>query len=154
MRLPFTSLMAAAMLAAAAPAVAQSSSADSSDRPSVQASKSAAFQVGPARRRLPAKKRPPVGVRVYGIVENEMLAATRSFSAVLGTSSLRHVGGGVDITRLWGGAFVRVDVTHASKTGSRVFVDQTLTVYSLHVPITVSTTPVEIGGGWRFPALD
>lgn len=101
-----------------------------------------------------ATKKKPIGFRAYVIVENESLTASKTFEAVLGTSTMRNVGAGGDVINLWKGAFARVAVTQASKTGSRVFVDADQRVYSLNNPVTVTLKPVEIGGGWRFRALD
>ena len=151
---PLSALMMATLLAAAIPAAAQSPAPGSSDSAMFRSPDRPMFQAASMRRRPPVKKQ-KIGVRVYGIVEDEMLAATKSFSAVLGTSRVLHVGAGADILHLGGGgAFARVDGTHASRSGSRVFVDSTQHAFSLNVPITVSMTPIEIGGGWRFMAFD
>ena len=103
-------------------------------------------------RRPPATKA-RIGVRAYGLVEHEWLKATSSFNAVLGTSSLTFAGGGADVVNLWKGAFFRLDGARAKKSGTRVFLDGT-TPISLNIPLTVTMTPIEIGGGWRFAPLD
>ena len=77
------------------------------------------------------------------------MSASRSFEAALDTSHLTSLGGGVDVVDLWKHLFARASVTHVSKTGSRAFFDG-VDVVSLGIPLTVSMTPVEIGGGWRF----
>jgi hypothetical protein len=103
-------------------------------------------------RRPPAKK-PKRGLRVYGIVENEHMAATKSFTATLGTSSLLFEGGGGDLLNLWKGVFARVSFANTSKTGSRASVSGGQ-AFSQNIALTVSMTPIEVGGGWRFKALD
>jgi len=88
--------------------------------------------------------------RAYAIAEGERMSATKSFHAVLGKSTLTSIGFGVEADGLSNGGFVRFALTHTSNRGTRVFVDSSQNVYSLHVPLTVRVTPVEIGGGWRF----
>jgi opacity protein-like surface antigen len=90
-------------------------------------------------------------VHAYAAVDADTMAASRSFDAVLGTSTLIGYGGGVDIEDLWKHLFVRAAVTHTSKTGTRAIFTGT-EVVSLNVPRTVSMTPIELGGGWRFAA--
>jgi Outer membrane protein beta-barrel domain len=94
-----------------------------------------------------------IGFRLYGVIDSDSIAASKSFKATLGTSRLTAFGGGgeVDIFR---NLFVRATVTTTKKTGTRVFVDTTQSVpqvYSLHIPLTLTLTPVEVGGGLRFP---
>lgn len=131
MRSVGVSLLAAAAIAAAIPAAAQTT---------VRSSTAAS----PAR--------PRIGVRAYGIIEGESMAATNSFAAILdsGESALSFVGAGGEVTNLWKGVFARVSVTQSSNPGSRVFVDSSNNVYPLNIPLTIKITPIEIGGGWRF----
>lgn len=91
-----------------------------------------------------------IGVRAYGIVDLNALAAKDSFDAVLGTSHLTAFGGGVDVVDIWKHLFARVAVTRARKSGSRVFVADNGEVFPLGIPLTVTMTPIEVGGGWRF----
>lgn len=91
----------------------------------------------------------PIGLRAYAIVDSNAVAAKESFDAVLGTSQLTAFGGGVDVVEIWKHLFARVAVSHASKTGSRVFVANG-EVFPLGIPLTVTMTPIEVGGGWRF----
>lgn len=104
--------------------------------------------------RLPPVKEDPIGILAYVLIDAEKLAATKSFTAVLGTARSRGVGGGIDVVRIWRGAFGRFSAGQSSKTGSRVIVDSDETVYVLSIPLTVTITDVEIGGGWRFSSLD
>lgn len=98
----------------------------------------------------PAKAPLPIGLRAYGIVDLDALAARESFEAVLGTSKLTAFGGGVDVVDIWKHLFARVAVTRARKSGSRVFVATGGEVSPLGIPLTVTMTPIEVGGGWRF----
>jgi hypothetical protein len=98
----------------------------------------------------PARPRKPlsIGLRAYGIVDFNTLAAKESFEAVLGTPKLKAYGGGVEVD-IWKNIFVRVAGTRARETGSRVFVSGG-DVFQLGIPLTVTMTPIEAGGGWRF----
>ena len=104
-------------------------------------------QTASVRRPAP---RPPVGFRAYGIVETENMAAPLSFNAVIGSSSIRHAGLGVEATNLWHGVFARFAFTRSSSAGDRVFVDAFRVAHSLGIPLTIEMTPIEVGAGWRF----
>lgn len=109
----------------------------------------------PPVQRVPVARRPPgpkPGFRAYGIVEAERVLATKSFNAVLGKTNLTNYGFALEATNVWEGAFLRLDLTRSSNTGQRVFVDSGQNVFSLHVPVAITITPIEIGGGWRFMA--
>ena len=96
----------------------------------------------------PPRKPVSIGLRAYGIFDYDNLAAKESFEAVLGTSKLKAFGGGVEVD-IWKYLFVRVAGTRARETGSRVFVSGG-EVFTLGIPLTVTMTPIEAGGGWRF----
>jgi hypothetical protein len=90
-----------------------------------------------------------VGIRAYGLFDFTSPAASRSFKAVFGSSQFSSFGGGaeVDLSR---SLFLRFAVSRAERTGSRVFVDDAGDVFTLNIPMTVTMTPIEAGGGWRF----
>jgi opacity protein-like surface antigen len=90
-----------------------------------------------------------VGVRAWFGVDVNKMAASDSFDAVLGSAQLLGFGGGADVT-VWKNVFARVSFSRAKKDGERavVFNGQ---VIPIGVPITVTYTPIEIGGGWQFP---
>src|SRR5262249_32644992 len=92
---------------------------------------------------------PSVGIRAFGVVDTDALTAHQSFDAVLGTSRLTAFGGGADVLNIWKTVFVRAALSHTNKSGNRAFAVNGQVV-SLNIPIKVSMTPVEIGGGWRF----
>jgi len=89
-----------------------------------------------------------VGVSAYGGYEAWQMAAGDSFDAVFGTSQLGGFGGGVQVTDLWRGLFVRGGFATTSKTGERVFVSDGQ-VFPLGIPLKITLTPFEISGGWR-----
>jgi len=98
---------------------------------------------------------PPVGVRAFAAVDFNVFAASKTYQAVFGSSTIPGYGGGVDVTGIWKNLFLRVDVTRITKTGSRVFVDVTpngVDVFKLNgEPAKLTLTPIEVGAGWRFP---
>ncbi|HEX6464391.1 MAG TPA: outer membrane beta-barrel protein [Vicinamibacterales bacterium] len=92
---------------------------------------------------------PPVGVQAFAAIDFNQFAASKTYKAVFGSSSMPGFGGGADVTNIWKHLFVRVAVTHLNKTGSRVFVDAGQ-VFTLNEPAKLTLTPVEVGAGWRF----
>jgi hypothetical protein len=98
----------------------------------------------------PASSRPLL--RAYFLFDSTTLTASETFDAVVGKSRLAMPGGGAEVLRLWKGLFARVAFSSVKETGSRVVVfdDE---VIDLGIPLTVELAPLEIGGGWRFPAL-
>ena len=99
----------------------------------------------PAR---PASSGPTIGFRGYVNFDFVSMAATDSFDAVLGTSSMSGVGGGGEVLRIWKGLFGRIGVSSMSDTGSRVAIVNG-DVIPLDIPIEISLRTLEIGGGWR-----
>ena len=99
----------------------------------------------------PPAKGSSVGLRAYGLFDFTIPAATKSFDAVFGSSQLYGFGGGAEVD-LSPQFFLRVAVSRAQRTGSRVFVDDAGDVFSLNIPMTVTMTPIEAGAGWRFPS--
>lgn len=97
----------------------------------------------------PSTAPPPIGLRAYAIVDLDALAAKESFEAVFGTSQLTAFGGGVDVVDIWKHLFARAAFTRAQKKGTRVFVSGGQ-AFPNGIPLTVTMTPIEAGGGWRF----
>lgn len=91
----------------------------------------------------------PVGVRAWFGLDFNTMSASDSFDAVLGSAQLLGFGGGADVT-VWKNAFARVSFSRAKKDGERAVIFNR-EVIPIGVPITVSYTPIEIGGGWQFP---
>jgi hypothetical protein len=131
-----------ALLALAAPAAGQGPAPDAADP--VQA------KPAPPQGRPAARQPVALGFRVFGIIDRESMAASQSFDAVLGTTSLNGFGVGGEVLKLWREAFARVSFARMKKTGTRVYlIDDD--VIPAGIPLTVQMTPLEIGGGWRFP---
>jgi len=89
------------------------------------------------------------GIHAFAMIDGNSMAATDSFDAVFGTSTMTAYGGGAEVTDLWKHLFVRIAVSQSKKTGSRVFVSNG-EVFDLGIPLSVTMLPVEGGGGWRF----
>lgn len=108
-----------------------------------------AFQSGAASRasvrRAPTPAPQPLGFRAYILYGSDILAARKTFDAVLGIHRVNGLGAGAEVLNLWHGAFVRVDGSSWSRTGSRVDTSGN----SLGISTVVKMTPIEIGGGWR-----
>ena len=89
-------------------------------------------------------------MRAFFLLDRVAMTAADSFKATLDSSSLNGFGGGVDVTRLWKGLFVRGAFSMLSGDGERVVVVNGETI-PLGVPLEVKMMPLEIGGGWRAP---
>src|SRR5579864_2223793 len=91
-----------------------------------------------------------LGAQVFAAVDFNAFAASKTFKAIFGSSSIPGYGGGADITGVWRDLFVRVAVTRVSKTGSRVFVNGGDVFPLTGEPAKLTLTPIEVGAGWRF----
>jgi opacity protein-like surface antigen len=105
------------------------------------------------QRRQTVDRPPPAGrrairVRASGHASWLALAASETFDATVGSANAVEYGasGAVLLPR---GFFVEVDVSHMERDGERVFVDNG-TVFGLGIPLTVSMTPIDLTGGYRF----
>lgn len=89
-----------------------------------------------------------VALRGFADVGTQWFAAGSSFKAVLGSSRGVVFGGGIE-TVLPRGIFVGLRGSRFRRTGERVFTfnDQ---IFKLGIPVTVTITPVELTGGYRF----
>jgi opacity protein-like surface antigen len=96
-----------------------------------------------------APPKPKAGIRAFADVSSVWMTASESFEAVTGSDSRVQYGGGVQAVNLWKGLYAEAMVGYSSLTGSRVFVYQD-TVYDLGIPVTITLTPIDAGGGWRF----
>lgn len=77
--------------------------------------------------------------------------ARDSFTAILGTSSGQVFGAGAELA-FRNGLFVRADVSYFRDEGERVeMIDGE--VVPLGIPVTLSLTPIEFSGGYRFSAI-
>ena len=94
--------------------------------------------------------KPKLGVRGIVDVSAVWMLASESFKAVADTNMRVQFGGGVQVVNLWKGLYAEATVGRSSLDGSRVFVYQG-TVYDLGIPVSITFTPIDAGGGWRFP---
>jgi hypothetical protein len=101
-----------------------------------------------AQTRRPPPKKSSIGLRAYGVVDTTTMAATESFKASFGSAQTFGAGGGAELD-IWKHLFLRFAVTRSQEDGTRVFVDNG-EVFDLNIPMTVTMTPIEAGGGWRF----
>jgi hypothetical protein len=130
-RLPIVIL--AAVLAVSFPAIALAQAGSSSSVP----------QARPANA-------PPIGVRIFGVVEPELMRASQSFDAVTGSSMLVGFGAGADILNVWRQLFVRAAFSTASASGERAYVVGS-DVIPNGLTIDVGMRTFEVGAGWRAP---
>jgi hypothetical protein len=96
------------------------------------------------------KKTPGPGAIGFGGVGLFVPDARESFDAVGITGNPLVVGGGVEVTRLFGQLFVRGAVDWSQETGERTFVDDTGARYPLGIPLDVRMVPIDFTAGWRF----
>ena len=87
-------------------------------------------------------------IRGFGDAGITLFTATQSFKAILGKPSGPLFGGGVELglpRRL----FVSVAASRFKRTGHRVFIFEGQ-VFDLNDPATITVTPLEVTGGYRF----
>lgn len=87
-------------------------------------------------------------LRGFADIGSTTFTATRSFEAVLGTARGRVFGGGVEADfpqRI----FVNLRASRFRRTGERVFLFNGER-FGLGIPSTVTVTPLELSGGYRF----
>jgi len=104
----------------------------------------------PATSKPGVQAKPKLGVRGIADVSRVWMTASESFKAVTDTSMRVQFGGGVQVVNLWKGLYAEAMVGRSSLDGSRVFVYQG-TVYDLGIPVSITFTPIDAGGGWRIP---
>ena len=103
----------------------------------------------PAARSSAAQAKPKLGVRAIADVSAVWMAASESFNAVADTNLRVQYGGGLQVVNIWKGLYAEATAGWSRLDGSRVFVYEG-TVYDLGIPTTITFTPVNVGGGWRF----
>ena len=87
--------------------------------------------------------------RGFGDVGATTFTAEQSFNAILGSRSGPVFGGGVEVV-LPQRVFVNVRASRFRETGQRVFLFEGKQ-FDLGIPTTITLTPVELTGGYRFP---
>ena len=86
--------------------------------------------------------------RPFVLLDVEHFAASTTFEATVGSAVAPLWGAGVDVV-VRRRFFVDVSISHLSRNGERVFVNNG-EVFHLGIPLTVSSTPIEVTGGYRF----
>lgn len=152
-RLAAGALAAAAILLAAAPPPAMAQAAPRSVATMAAAQRATPDTVKPsAASRAPlatfARRDPLVRVSAHVHVGRLSQTARDSFTAILGRASGIVFGGGVEAA-LRNGLFVRGDVSRFAGDGARVIIENGEPV-SLGIPLTLTLTPIEISGGYRW----
>lgn len=89
-----------------------------------------------------------ISVRGFADVGSTIFRAEKSFTAVLGSDRGTVFGGGIDAV-LPQRIFLNLRASRFRRTGERVFLfgDER---FGLGIPLTVTVTPVELTGGYRF----
>ena len=88
-------------------------------------------------------------IRGFADIGSTTFAAAESFETVLGTATGLVFGGGVEVV-LPKNVFASVRASRFRKTGERVFVTQGGERFGLGIPATITVTPIEFTGGYRF----
>ena len=89
-------------------------------------------------------------VRPFVLFADERFAASKTFDATLQTSVVPFLGGGVDVV-VKRRFFVDLTISHLSRDGQRAFINNG-TVFRLGIPLSVTSTSVDVTGGYRFIA--
>lgn len=105
-------------------------------------------QRGQARPAPGGVREPALRINVLFHIGTQWLTAKDSFDAILGSHSGIVFGGGAEVAHR-SGLFVRGDVSRFREEGERVFVSNGQ-VFPLGQPLTVTLTPIEFTGGYRF----
>jgi hypothetical protein len=94
----------------------------------------------------PARRVEIGGYAMLGLMN---FTAADTFESVLGSSYGSIFGGGVRVGLPLGGLFLNVGGWQFRSGGERVFIFEG-TEFPLGIPLDITITPLEIGGGWRF----
>jgi opacity protein-like surface antigen len=87
-------------------------------------------------------------IRGFGDLGATTFTAEQSFHAILGSKSGPVFGGGIEAVEQH--VFLNVRASRFRKTGQRVFLFEG-EQFDLGIPTTITVTPVELTGGYRFP---
>lgn len=97
----------------------------------------------------PAPQSRSIQIGGYGMFGLFNFTAVETFDAVLGKPSGNIYGGGGTVGLPLGGLFVDIGAWRFKEVGERVFINNG-EVFHLGIPVTVTITPLEITGGWKF----
>jgi hypothetical protein len=90
----------------------------------------------------------PIGLRVFGVVESEAMAASSTFEAQGGSSWVLGYGGGGEVLNIWQKVFLRAGYSTGSVEGTRGFVIDNEFV-SNGIPLKLGVKNFEVAAGWR-----
>ena len=103
----------------------------------------------PGQRRRPSYAEPPaISVRPFFLASGQNFTAKETFNAVFGKTVEPFWGGGAQVV-FRGVLFVDVTLSRFKATGERAFRFDGEN-FGLGIPLTVTETPVEVSGGYRF----
>ena len=91
-------------------------------------------------------------LRGFGDVGSTMFTAEQSFAAILGSDTGKVFGAGGEVV-LPARVFANVRASRFRETGQRVFLFEG-EQFDLGIPTTITITPVEVTGGYRFAFSD
>jgi hypothetical protein len=92
--------------------------------------------------------KPPIGLRLFGAVEWQQMAATSTFEAQTGSAAVVGYGGGGEVLNILSKIFLRVDYTSGSVDGTRGFVVDGDFI-SNGIPLKLGVKNLEVAAGWR-----
>jgi hypothetical protein len=90
----------------------------------------------------------PLGFRAFADVDMTKMAASSTFNAVTGSSTMLGFGAGAELLNVWKRLFLRGGFQTGSTDGFRGFLTPEGFV-STGIPIDISVTNVELMAGWR-----
>jgi opacity protein-like surface antigen len=90
---------------------------------------------------------PAIALRAFVLAAGESFAAKETFTAIFGQSFESFLGGGLELVQ--NGVFIDVAASRFRKTGQRAFRSNGQN-FRLGIPLTVTITPFEVTGGYRF----
>jgi hypothetical protein len=99
----------------------------------------------------PTSNAPQRNIEIGGYATLGLMTFTAAdtFETALGSASGSIFGGGVRVGLPLGGLFVDLGAWRFRDSGQRVFVFEG-EAFPLGIPVDVTITPIELGGGWQF----
>ncbi len=110
----------------------------------------AGFTPAQTRTASTANTAPVIAFRPFFLATFQRFAAQETFKATFGRAAQPFFGGGLDIA-FRNGIFVDLTASRFSKNGQRALLFNGQS-YGLGIPLTATEIPVEVTGGYRFPA--
>ena len=95
-----------------------------------------------------AQDAPALSIRPFAMATDQSFAATQTFNATFGKTLFPFFGGGVQVV-VHDAFFVEIGASRFQQAGQRAYLSLGK-AFQLGIPLTVTITPVEITGGYRF----